>query len=202
MAHFFDITYLIQTVGLFGIFAIIFTESGLFFGFFLPGDSLLFSAGFIASQGLLSFPFLLIGCIVCAILAGYAGYWFGRTAGHKLFEKADSLFFHKRHLEDTRRFFEKYGNKTVVLSRFVPIIRTFAPIFAGIGEMEFHRFSFWNIIGGILWPGIIISAGYYLGRLIPGAERYFLPIVLLIIIVSILPGIFEWIKAKKKDKNN
>jgi membrane-associated protein len=176
----------------------IFIESGLFFGFFLPGDSLLFTAGFMASQGLLPLTFLVIGSMVCAISAGYVGYWFGRTVGHKLFEKADSLFFRKRHLEETKRFFEKYGNKTVVLSRFVPIVRTFGPIFAGIGEMNFHHFSLWNIIGGILWPGIVISTGYYLGRLIPGAEKYLLLFVLLIIIISILPGLLGWQKNKKE----
>lgn len=201
MHHLFDITYLITTVGLFGVFAIIFTESGLFFGFFLPGDSLLFAAGFMASQGLLPLLTLIIGCMICAISAGYVGYWFGRTTGHKLFEKADSIFFRKKHLEDTKKFFEKYGNKTVVLSRFVPIIRTFAPIFAGIGEMNFHRFSFWNIIGGIIWPGIMIPLGYFLGRRIPGVEKYLLPIVLVIIVVSALPGVYEWWKNKKTKSN-
>lgn len=198
MPHIFDIMYLIQVVGLFGVLAIIFVESGLFFGFFLPGDSLLFTAGFVASQGLFNFPILLSGAIICAISAGYVGYWFGRTVGRKWFEKADSLFFRRKHLEDTKRFFEKYGNKTVVLSRFVPIIRTFAPIFAGIGEMNYQKFSFYNILGGILWPTILISAGYYLGRFIPGAEKYFLPIVLLIVLISILPGVVEWLRSKKK----
>lgn len=197
--HIFDITYLVHTVGLFGIFAIIFAESGLFFAFFLPGDSLLFTAGFMASQGFFSLPVLILGCMVCSTTAGYVGYWFGRTVGHKLFEKADSLFFRKKHLEDTKRFFDRYGNKTVVLAHFVPVIRTFAPIFAGIGEMEFHRFSFWNIVGGIIWPGIIVTAGFYFGRLIPGVEKYFIPIVLLIVIASILPGVFEWYRNKKRN---
>lgn len=197
MGHLFDITYLINTVGLFGVLAIIFAESGLFFAFFLPGDSLLFTSGFLASQGLLHMPTLVFGSMVCAILAGFVGYWFGRTVGHKLFEKADSLFFRKKHLEDTKIFFEKYGNKTIVLSRFVPVVRTFAPIFAGIGEMEWHHFALWNIVGGILWPGVIITCGYYLGQLIPGVEKYLLPIVLLIVIVSALPIVYEWLKSKK-----
>ncbi len=197
MPHIFDIMYLIQVVGLFGVLTIVFVESGLFFGFFLPGDSLLFTAGFVASQGLFNFPILLLGSIICAISAGYVGYGFGKTIGHRWFEKADSLFFHRKHLEDTKRFFEKYGNKTVVISRFIPVIRTFAPIFAGIGEMTFKRFSFWNIIGGVLWPSIIITSGYFLGQLVPGVEKYFLPIVLLIVFVSILPGVFEWFKNKK-----
>ncbi|MEI6191209.1 MAG: DedA family protein [bacterium] len=200
MNHIFDISYLIHTVGLYGIFAIIFAESGLFFAFFLPGDSLLFAAGFMASQGLLPFPILVIGCMICSISAGYIGYYFGRTVGHKLFEKADSILFRKKHLEDTKRFFEKYGNKTVVLAHFIPVIRTFSPIFAGIAEMPFRRFSMWNIFGGILWPGVIVTSGFYLGRLVPGAEKYFLPIVLLIVIVSVLPGAYEWYKAKSRKK--
>ena len=199
MHYLFDINYLIHAVGLFGILAIIFVESGFFFGFFLPGDSLLFTAGFFASQGQLPILPLIFGSMACAILAGYAGYGFGLTVGHKLFEKADSVFFRKKHLEDTKRFFEKYGNKTVILSRFVPVVRTFGPIFAGIGEMNFRRFSFWNIVGGLLWPGLIITAGFYLGRLVPGAERYFLPIVLLIIVVSALPGLLEWCRNKKEN---
>jgi membrane-associated protein len=190
--------YLIKVAGLFGVIAIIFVESGFFFGFFLPGDSLLFAAGFVASRGMFDLPTLLIGCIIAAVLAGYIGYWFGRTAGHKLFEKADSLLFRRKHLDDTRRFFDKYGNKTVVLSRFVPVIRTFAPIFAGIGEMNFRRFSMWNIVGGILWPMIIILAGYYLGRYIPGVEKYLLPIVLVVVLVSVLPGVLEWHRNRKK----
>jgi membrane-associated protein len=197
MEHIFDISFLIHKVGLIGVFAIIFAESGLFFAFFLPGDSLLFAAGYAAFKGLFPFPVLLIGCMICSISAGYVGYWFGRTAGHKLFEKADSLFFRKKHLEDTKKFFEKYGNKTVVLSRFVPVVRTFAPIFAGIGEMNFKHFSFWNIFGGILWPGVIVTLGYFLGRLFPGAEKYFLPIVILVVVVSVLPGVFQWWKSKK-----
>jgi len=196
--HLFDITYWVHTVGLLGVFAIIFAESGLFFAFFLPGDSLLFTAGFLASQGLMPILPLIIGCMLASVSAGFIGYWFGITVGHKLFERVDSLFFRKKHLEDTKRFFEKYGNKTVVLAHFVPIIRTFAPIFAGIGEMNFKHFTFWNIFGGILWPGVIISAGFYLGRLIPGVEKYFLPIVMLVVIASILPGVFEWYRNKKR----
>jgi len=200
MGHIFDITYLIHAVGLPGILAIIFAESGLFFGFFLPGDSLLFSAGFLASQGLLNFPVLLFGCMIASVSAGFIGYWFGLTVGHKLFEKADSLFFRKKHLEDTKRFFEKYGNKTVVLAHFVPIIRTFAPIFAGIGEMNFYYFTIWNVLGGVIWPAIFIIGGFYLGRLIPGIEKYLLLIVFIIVILSVIPGLYEWYKNKKVKK--
>ena len=197
MGHFFDITYLVQTVGLLGVLAIIFAESGLFFAFFLPGDSLLFTAGLLASQGLLNIYWLVPGVMVSAILAGYAGYWFGRIVGKKFFEREDSFFFRKKHLEATKRFFEKYGHKTVVLSRFVPIVRTFSPILAGVGQMAFRRFSFWNIIGGILWPAVTLFTGFYLGRLIPGVEKYLLPLVIVIVIVSVLPGVFEWYKNRK-----
>jgi membrane-associated protein len=199
MPHIFDIMDLIRIVGLLGIFGIVFLESGVFLiGFFLPGDSLLFAAGFVASQGVLSFPILLGGTILAAILAGYFGYWCGWKAGHKLFERENSFFFKKKYLDETKKFYEKYGNKTIVLAHFIPIVRTLAPIFAGVGEMNFHHFSFWNIVGGIIWPTIIITAGFYLGRLIPGVEKFFLPILLLIIILSVLPGVWEWLKNRKK----
>ncbi len=196
--HIFNILDLIELVGLIGIIGIIFAESGLFFAFFLPGDSLLFTAGFLASVGALPFWPLLIGTMLAAMSAGFIGYWFGRTIGHKWFEKADSLLFRKKHLEDTKRFFEKYGNKTVVLGRFIPIVRTFAPIFAGIGEMDFKKFCFWNIVGGIIWPGIIVTAGYFLGRLIPGVEQYMLPAVILIVVLSVIPAFVEWYRNRKK----
>jgi len=200
MPHFLDITYIINTVGLVGVLSIIFMESGLFFAFFLPGDSLLFMSGFLASQGLLNLPALYIGCMIAAISAGFLGYWFGRTIGHKWFEKADSFFFKKKHLEDTKRFFDKYGNRTIVFARFVPVVRTFAPILAGIGEMNFRHFFVWNIVGGILWPGVNLTLGFYLGRIFPGVEKYLFPIVLLIVIVSALPILYEWYKAKSKKK--
>ena len=165
MAHLFDITYLVQTVGLIGVLTIIFAESGLFFAFFLPGDSLLFTAGFMASQGLLPIHLLIPGTILCAISAGYVGYWFGRVVGNKLFEREDSFFFRKKHLEATKKFFEKYGNKTVVLSRFVPIVRTFAPILAGVGQMNFKHFSFWNIISFIMCMTVLSYNLLFVGLL-------------------------------------
>ena len=195
--HIFDIGYLIESVGILGVLIIVFIESGFFFGFFLPGDSLLFAAGFAASQGAFSFPILLGATIVVAILSSYVGYLFGEYVGHHFFDRKDSFFFRKSYLEKTHQFFEKYGTKTIVLSRFVPIVRSFAPSLAGVGDMSRKKFIFWAIIGGILWPTVSISSGYYLGRFVPGAEKYFIPAVIVVVLISILPGLFEWYKNKK-----
>ena len=197
MLHIFDVKTLIETVGLLGIFIIVFCESGLFFAFFLPGDSLLFTAGFLAYQGILPIRWLVSGIVLAAILAGYAGYWFGRAVGPKIFTKEESFFFRKKYLEETRKFYEKYGPKTVVLARFVPVIRTFSPIMAGVGEMDFRKFSFYNILGAVAWSLIITSAGYFLGRVFPQATDYLFPIALLIIFISILPGVWEWWRNRK-----
>ena len=198
MFHLFDVKTMIETVGLFGIFAIVFCESGLFFAFFLPGDSLLFTAGFLAYQGILPIRELFIGVLLAAILAGYAGYWFGRKMGPKIFTKEDSFFFRKKYLEQTKKFYEKYGSKTVVLARFVPVIRTFSPIMAGVGEMNFPSFSAWNAQGAAAWILILIFAGYFLGHIFPQATNYLFPIAIIIIFLSILPGVWEWWRSKKK----
>ncbi|MEI6528094.1 MAG: VTT domain-containing protein [bacterium] len=198
--HLFDVQYLIQSVGLLGIFAIVFAESGLFFAFFLPGDSLLFTAGFLASQNMLPIFWLILGIAICAVLAGYAGYYFGQWIGPKIFVKEDSLFFRKKYLNEAHAFFEKYGNKAVVLARFIPIIRTFTPILAGVGRMTFANFSFYNIFGGSLWAVGITLIGYYLGHLIPGVQDYLFPIALLIIFISALPGVYEYLLERKKRK--
>jgi len=189
--HIFNVESIISSVGLLGIFGIIFAESGLFFAFFLPGDSLLFTAGFLASQGLLPISSLLFGVMFCALAAGYVGYWFGNKVGHAIFQKEDSLFFKKKYLIQTRDFYEKYGHEVVILARFVPIVRTFSPIFAGIGQMNFKKFSIYNLIGAVIWPLLIILAGFYLGRIFPGVDKYLFPVTILIIIVSILPGVYE-----------
>lgn len=191
-----DPAFLVATFGLVGVFAIVFAESGLFFGFFLPGDSLLFTAGLLASQGYFSVVVLWLGCMVCAILGDSVGYWFGKKVGPKIFFREDSLFFHKRHIDRTRAFYEKHGKKTIILARFVPIVRTFAPILAGVGRMEYRIFLSYNIIGGILWSTLLIFLGYTLGRIVPDIDRYLLPIVLAIIILSFAPIIREWMKNR------
>ena len=193
----FDIISLIQAAGYFGLFAIIFAESGLFFGFFLPGDSLLFTAGLLASQGLLKIYFLMPLLFAAAALGDSVGYWLGKKLGPMIFKKEDSLFFHKKHIERTKIFYAKYGAKTIIISRFVPIIRTFAPILAGVGNMEYKTFITYNIFGGAFWAIGITGLGFFLGNILPGIEKYLHFIIALIIIVSFLPILREFVVARK-----
>lgn len=195
-----DPKFLIQTLGLIGTSIIIFAESGLFFGFFLPGDSLLFTAGLLASQDLISLKLLLILCSLGAIVGDSVGYWFGKKIGPKLFSKEDSFFWNKNHIEKTNKFFTKYGKKALVLARFMPIIRTFTPILAGVGNMEYKLFLRYNMIGGFLWVFAMILGGYTFGNLIPNPDKYLLPVIIVIIFFSILPGAIEILKAKVKNK--
>jgi len=191
-----DIAELVKIVGYLGIFIIIFSESGLFFGFFLPGGSLLFTAGLLASQGLFNIYWLVLVVASAAILGDSTGYWFGSVVGHKLFTKEDSLFFNKKYLIKTKEYYEKYGPMTVVIGRFVPIVRTFAPILAGVGEMKYKKFLAFNVLGALLWAVGISLLGFFLGSTIPGIEKYILPIVILIVFLSILPIIINLISKK------
>lgn len=187
----FNITDLLTNVGYLGLFLIIFSESGLLVGFFLPGDSLLFSAGFLASQGHLNIAIVVLLTTIAAITGDSVGYSFGHHVGRKLFRRKDSLFFHQDHLKRAQTFYERHGGKTIILARFLPFIRTFAPIVAGMGNMKYSRFLAYNITGGILWAAGLSLAGYFLGNLIPNIDRYLLPVVVGIILVSILPGLFH-----------
>lgn len=195
MFQYLDPKFLIETVGTIGIIAIVFAESGLFFGFFLPGDSLLFTAGLFASQGHLPLVPLLIGCALAAIIGDSVGYAFGRRVGPALFSKEDSFLFHKKHAERAKAFYEKHGVKTILLARFVPIIRTFAPIIAGVGVMPYRTFLIWNIAGGLLWTQLSLLAGFFLGQAIPGIEDYLHYIILGIIVVSLIPIAIEVIRG-------
>lgn len=185
----FDLPELIKTVGYLGVFTIVFLESGLLIGFFFPGDSLLFTAGFLASQGFLNIEVLILGCFIAAVLGDSIGYYIGKKLGPKIFTKEKSIFFHKKHLERAQRFYDKHGGKTIILARFVPVIRAFAPVVAGAGKMNYKKFATFNLVGGVLWAIGVTLAGYYLGSLIPEVDKYLLPIVGLIIIASILPGL-------------
>ena len=190
----FDLVQIIQTVGYIGLFAIVFAESGLFFGFFLPGDSLLLTAGLLASQGKLEIAMLLIILPVAAILGDNVGYWFGKKTGSHIFSRDESLLFRRKNLLAARAFYDKHGGKTIILARFMPFIRTFAPIVAGAVEMPFRRFFAFNVIGGVLWGVGVTLAGYYLGQTIPGIDRYFLVIVGAVILVSALPAALHMAK--------
>lgn len=183
----------ITTIGYIGVFAIIFAESGLLIGFFLPGDSLLFTAGFLASLGqpVFSLPVLLIGCFVAAVLGDSVGYMFGRRVGVRLFQREDSILFHKKNIYRAQAFYEKHGGKAIVLARFVPVVRTFAPIVAGVGAMDYRRFLTFNLIGGLLWAVGITLAGYFLGSSIPDIDKYLLPIIVLIVLVSVAPAVYH-----------
>lgn len=191
---------IIEAFGLVGILFIIFAETGLFIGFFLPGDSLLFTAGFLASQGLLPFAPLLLGAIFVAILGDSVGYWFGKKTGPALFAKEDSRFFKKKYALKAQVFYETHGKRTIILARFMPIIRTFAPIVAGIGNMNYRTFLTYNIVGGLIWAGGVTLAGYFLGKTIPSADKYLLPIIILIVLTSFIPGLVHMYKERKGNK--
>ncbi|MFA6050129.1 MAG: VTT domain-containing protein [Candidatus Paceibacterota bacterium] len=195
--HFLDPKFLIEGAGLVGVIMIIFAESGLFFGFFLPGDSLLFTAGLLASQNLLNPYILYFGCLVAAIAGDSVGYAFGKKVGPKLFSKEESWFFNKKHIERSQAFFAKHGKKAIILARFTPIVRTFTPILAGVGSMEYKTFLTYNIVGGFLWVTSMVVGGFWFGKLIPNPDKYILPIVAIIVILSILPSIISIWRNRK-----
>lgn len=194
----FDIVALVKTAGYLGIFGMIFAESGLFFGFFFPGESLLFTAGLLASQGFLDFYILAPLVFIGAVLGDTVGYAFGRKVGPAIFKSETSIFFNKKNIERTRAFYEKYGTKTIIFARFVPIVRTFAPIFAGVGQMRYKTFLAYNLIGGALWGLGVTGAAYYLGSLFPNMEHYLVQIVVVIIIISLLPLAKEYLAHRRK----
>ncbi|HRH22887.1 MAG TPA: VTT domain-containing protein [Candidatus Paceibacterota bacterium] len=196
MPSFLNPQFLVETLGLIGVYGIVFAESGLFFGFFLPGDSLLFTAGLFASQGYIDIFLLLIGTTLCAIAGDSVGYAFGKRVGPALFSREDSFFFKKKHVESARIFYEKYGVKTIVFARFVPIVRTFAPIVAGVANMNYRTFLFYNIIGGFSWVWSMTLAGFFLGTLVPNIEKYLHYIIFGIIVLSFVPVVIEVIKAR------
>ena len=185
-------------IGYIIIFAIIFAESGLLIGFFFPGDSLLFTAGLLASQGIISLWILILVVIVGAISGDSTGYAFGHKVGPMIFKREDSRIFKKENLIRAEKFYEKHGAKTIVLARFLPIIRTFAPIVAGVGRMKYRTFLIYNIAGGILWAVSVPLAGYYLFKYIPGIDKYLLLIIVVIIIISAIPAMLEFIRSRKK----
>lgn len=188
---------IIKTGSYLGIAAVIFAESGLLIGIFFPGDSLLFAAGLLASAGLLSPLPLIVMVVIAAILGDSVGYWFGANVGTNFFNRKDSRFFKQEYLKRTQRFYDKYGGRAVVLARFVPIVRTLAPILAGIGGMPYRTFLSFNVLGGCLWGIGMVSLGYFLGAIIPDSEKYILPMSLVIVVISFLPIILNLVRGKK-----
>jgi len=191
---FLEPVFLIKTAGYIGLFAIVFAESGLLIGFFLPGDSLLLTAGFLASQGFLNIWFLVPLVFSAAILGDNVGYAFGRRMGPRIFKREDSIFFHKDHAKRAEEFYRVHGAKTLVLARFTPVIRTFAPIVAGIGRMQYQTFLFYNIVGAALWTAGMSLLGFFLGEFVPGIDQYIVSVILVIVSVSMLPGLFHIIR--------
>lgn len=197
-----ELLALIKSLGYLGIWVTVFAESGILFLFFLPGDSLLFTAGFLASQKHLEIKLLTVGCIIAAITGNMLGYEVGRRTGLKLFKHGESRFLKKKHLEMTQRFYNKHGRMTIIMARFMPIIRTFAPFLAGVVGMPYKIFMLYTVIGAFLWAGGLCLMGLFLGNIIPPEhiDEYLLPIIFAIIIVSLLPSFYHMYKEHKEYK--
>ncbi len=194
MINFLDPHFLISTLGLIGVFVIIFAESGILVGLFFPGDSLLFLAGVFAADGYFSLPLLIVGSIVAAILGDNLGYWIGKKIGPKIFIKEESFFFKKSYLTRTQEFYIKHGNKNIALARFVPIVRTIAPLFAGVAQMNYKSFFKWNVFGGCIWVLFFSLGGFLFGKLLPDGEKYLSIVSLVIVGLSLLPYLYPLIR--------
>lgn len=191
-----DVRGLVQTGGYIALALIVFTETGLMIGFFLPGDSLLVTAGLFAAKGDLDIVFLNVLLMVCAIAGDATGYYIGWKLGPALFRKEDSLLFKKKHLIATHDFYERHGGKTIIIARFVPVIRTFAPVVAGMANMSYKRFALFNVVGGIGWVFSMTMLGYGLVTLFPATEHHIEKVILIVIFLSLLPGIIEFIRSR------
>jgi membrane-associated protein len=196
----YDVEGLIRTGGPLLVCIIVFVETGFFVGFFLPGDSLLVTAGVFAAAGSISLPWLLLPVMLCAIVGDQIGYWIGRAAGASLYRREDSFFFRRSHLQRAHDFYEKYGGKTVILARFVPIIRTFCPPVAGAAGMPYARYLTYDIFGGVFWVGSMILGGYLLGRSVPNIGQRIHYIIAVVIFLSILPAIISILRERRATK--
>lgn len=192
----YNVPELIRLVGLLGMVLIVFAETGLMVGFFLPGDSLLITAGLFAAKGDLDIVWLNLALIAAAIVGDATGYWIGRRAGQALYNRPNSLLFRRDHLVKTHEFYERHGGKTIVIARFMPIVRTFAPVVAGAANMTYRRFAAYNVIGGIGWVTSMTLAGYYLGRLVPNIDEHIHIVVAVVIFLSLLPAIVAWLRSR------
>ncbi len=197
LRHLFDAPALVEGAGYAGLAAIVFVETGLFFGFFLPGDSVLVTAGLLASQGLRLNVYALGALLTAAAIAGdNTNYWIGRVSGPRIFRRENSLLFKRRHLASAHAFYVRYGAPTIVLCRFVPIVRTFAPLVAGAGAMDYRLFLTYSVLGGTAWIWSMLFIGYFLGVHVPGVARHIELVIAGVILVSILPGIVGWWRGR------
>jgi len=193
----YNVPELIRIGGLVGLVLIVFAETGLMVGFFLPGDSLLVTAGIFAARGDLHILSLNVLVILAAIAGDATGYYIGRSAGRALYNRPNSLLFRREHLIRTHEFYEKHGGKTIVIARFMPIVRTFAPVVAGAAEMTYRDFAFYNIAGGVAWVTSMTLTGYFLGRSIPNIESNLHLVVAGVIALSLLPGVVAWLRNRR-----
>ena len=182
------------------ICTIVFVETGFFVGFFLPGDSLLVTAGILSAGEVIPLRWLLLPVMLCAIFGDQIGYWIGRAAGSALYRREDSLFFRRSHLQRAHDFYEKYGGRAVILARFVPIVRTFCPPVAGAAKMPYPRYLIYDIFGGMIWVGTMILGGYFLGRTIPNISQRIHYVILVVIILSLLPAIISILRARRAEQ--
>ena len=181
------------------ICTIVFIETGFFVGFFLPGDSLLVTAGILSAGEVIPLKWLLAPVMLCAIVGDQIGYWIGRAAGSTLYKREDSFFFRRSHLRQAHDFYEKYGGRAVILARFVPIVRTFCPPVAGAANMAYARYLIYDIFGGVFWVGTMILGGYFLGRTIPNISQRIHYVILAVIVLSLLPAIISVLKARRAE---
>ena len=192
----YNVPELIRLVGFYGLMLIVFAETGLLVGFFLPGDSLLITAGLFAARGDLDFTMLILTLIPAAILGNATGYYIGHRTGKALYSRPDSLLFRREHLRMTHEYYERHGGKTIILAQFIPILRTFAPVVAGVAEMGYRQFATFNVVGAILWVGGMVTAGYALGNAIPNIESRIHYVVAVVIFISLLPPGIAMLKAR------
>lgn len=194
-----DVRAIIAWGGYAGLTAVIFAETGLLVGFFLPGDSLLVTAGLLAATtGVFNVGWLGLLLTVASVLGNTSGYAIGSATGERLFRREDSLLFNKKHLYRAHEFYERHGGKTVVIARFMPIVRTFVPVVAGMAKMGYRRYTLYNVVGGVGWIWGMLLIGYFLGRYIPGIDRHIETVIALVILLSLLPGIIGWLRARRR----
>jgi membrane-associated protein len=194
----YNVPELIRIVGFYGIVAIVFAETGLLVGFFLPGDSLLITAGLFAARGDFNVATLIPSLLVAAVVGNATGYWIGQRTGSALYSRPDSLLFRREHLRMTHEYYERHGGKTIIFAQFIPILRTFAPVVAGVGQMGYRKFATFNVVGAICWVGSMTMAGYALGSLIPNIERRIHLVVGVVILVSLIPPAVAWLRSRNR----